>query len=76
MRSMRISSIGLFIVIEMAENPTAKYVKFWFRATLLINFVRASVIVSVGSILAVLQILGKVFGFSVTLVKENVSTEI
>jgi len=32
-----VSSIGLFIVSEMTENPTAKYEKFWFRATLLID---------------------------------------
>ena len=34
------SSIGMFIVSEMTENPTAKYEKFWFRASLLINFGR------------------------------------
>ena len=30
MLSKRISSIGLFIVSEMTENPSAKYVKFRF----------------------------------------------
>ena len=30
MLSKRISSIGLFTVREMTENPTAKNVKFWF----------------------------------------------
>ena len=52
------SSIGMFIVSEMTENPTAKYEKFWFRASLLINFGRASVVVSVAPInLTVLQIM-------------------
>ena len=37
MLSKRISSIGIFIVSEMTENPTAKYEKFWFPASLLIN---------------------------------------
>ena len=41
------SSIGMFIVSEMTENPTAKYEKFWFRASLLINFRSAGVVVSV-----------------------------
>ena len=51
------SSIGMFIVSEMTENPTAKYEKFWFRASLLING-RASVVVSVAPInLTVLQIM-------------------
>ena len=55
----RISSISLSFVSEMTENATAKYVKFWFRATLLINFGRSgsSVIVSVACNLAVLQIM-------------------
>ena len=49
------SSIGMFIVSEMTENPTAKYEKF--RASLLING-RASVVVSVAPInLTVLQIM-------------------
>ena len=39
----------------MTENPTAKYEKFWFRASLLINFERASVVVSVAPNLAVLK---------------------
>ena len=52
------SRIGIFIVSEMTENPTAKYEKFWFWARLLINFGRASVVVSVALInLAVLQIM-------------------
>ena len=52
------SSIGMFIVSEMTENPTAKYEKFWFRASLLINFGRASVVVPVAPInLTVLQIM-------------------
>ena len=43
----------------MTENPTAKYEKFWFRASLLIiTFERASVVVSVAPInLAVLEIM-------------------
>ena len=57
MHARRISNIGLFIVSEMTENPTVKYVKFWFRATPLINFGHSSVIVSVASNLAVLQIM-------------------
>ena len=36
MLSKRISSIISLIVSEMTENPTAKYVKFLFCATLLI----------------------------------------
>ena len=36
------SSIGMFIVSEMTENQTAKYEKFWFRASLLINFGRVA----------------------------------
>ena len=71
----RISSISLSIVSEMTENPTAKYVKFWFRATLLINFGRSSVIVSVVRNLAVLQIM-HLFRIRVILVKKKVSTEI
>ena len=52
------SSIGTFIVSKMTENLTAKYEKFWFRASLLINFGQASVVVSVAPInLAVLQIM-------------------
>ena len=47
MLSKSISSISLFIVGEMTENPTVGYVKFWFHSTLLINFGHASVIVSV-----------------------------
>ena len=54
MLSKRISRIGLSIVSEMTENATAKYVKFWFRATMLINFGRSSVIVPVARILAAL----------------------
>ena len=34
----------------MPENPTAKCEKFWFRASLLINFGRASIVVSVGCV--------------------------
>ena len=60
----------------MKENPTAKYVKFWFRATLLINFERASVIVTVDPYLAMLQIMHVFFGFRVISVKNNMSTEI
>ena len=42
----------------MTEKPTAKYEKFWFRASLLINFGRASVVVSIAPInLTVLQIM-------------------
>ena len=52
------SSIGMFIVSEMTENLTAKFEKFWFRASLSSNFGRASVVVSVAPInLAVLQIM-------------------
>ena len=53
------SRIGMFIVSEMTENPTAKYEKFWFRASLLIiTFERASLVVSVPPInLAVLEIM-------------------
>ena len=52
------SSNRMFIVNEMTENPTAKCEKFWFRASLLINFGRASIVVSVAPInLAVLQIM-------------------
>ena len=48
----------MFIVSEMTENPTAKYEKFWFRASLLINFGHARVVVSVAPLnLAVLQIM-------------------
>ena len=48
----------MFIVSEMTENPTTKYEKFWFRASLLINFGRASVVISVAPLnLAVLQIM-------------------
>ena len=49
------SSIGMFIMREMTENPTTKYEKFWFHASLLI---RTSVVVSVAPInLAMLQIM-------------------
>ena len=47
----------MFIVSEMTENPTAKYEKFWFRASLLINFGRASVVVYVAPTLAMFQIM-------------------
>ena len=48
------SSIGMFIVSEMTENPMGN-MKFWFCASLLINFGRASVVISVAPInLAVL----------------------
>ena len=48
----------MFIVSEMTENPTARYEKFWFGASPLINFERARVVVSVAPlILAVLQIM-------------------
>ena len=30
MLSKRISSFSEFLVSEMTENPTAKYIKFWF----------------------------------------------
>ena len=77
MLSKRVSSIGLFTVSDMTGKPTAKYVKFWFRITLLINFGRSRVIVSVARNLAVLQhALCNFFGFSVISVKKNVSTEI
>ena len=33
MLSKGISSISLFIVSEMTENPAAKYEKFWFCVT-------------------------------------------
>ena len=55
MLSKRISSIGMFIVSEMTENPTAKYEKFWFRASLLINCGFESVVISVAHNLAVLR---------------------
>ena len=52
------SSISMFIVSEMTENPKAKYEKCWFCASLLINFGGASVVFSVAPItLAVLQIM-------------------
>ena len=54
MLSKRISSIGMFIVSEMTENPTAKYEKFWCRASLLINCGFECVVVSVAPHLAVL----------------------
>ena len=54
MFSKRISSISMFIVSEMTENPTAKYEKFWFRESLLINCGFESVVVSVAPNLAVL----------------------
>ena len=50
MLSKRISSISLFIMSEMTENPMAKYAKFWFHATEMINFGRSCVIVSVARI--------------------------
>ena len=56
MPSKRISSIGLFIVSEMTENPMEKYVQFWFREMLLINFGLASVIVLVAPKVAELQV--------------------
>ena len=71
MLSKRISSIGLSFVSEITENPTAKYVKFWFRATLLINFGRSSVIVLVARNLAMLEIMQLFIS-----VKKKVSTEI
>ena len=40
------SSIALFIVSDMTENPTENMKNFWFRASLLINFGRASVVAS------------------------------
>ena len=75
MLSKCISSISLFIVGEMTENPTAGYVKFWFHATLLINFGHANVIVSVARNLAVLQIM-HFFRSSVISVKKYISKEI
>ena len=33
MLSKRISSLSQFVVSEMKENPTAKYIKFWFFVT-------------------------------------------
>ena len=67
----------MFIVSEMTENPTAKYEKFLFHASLLINFGCTSVVVSIAPInLAVLQIMQVFFGFSVISVKKDVSTEI
>ena len=54
MLSKRISSIGMFIVSEMTENPTAKYEKVWFRASLLINCGFESVVISVAPNFAVL----------------------
>ena len=56
MPSKQISSIGLLIVSEMTENPLEKYVQFWFRETLLINFRLASVIVLVAPNMAELQV--------------------
>ena len=48
----------MFIVSEMTENPTVKYENFWFRASLSVNFGRASVVVSVAPMnLAMLQIM-------------------
>ena len=57
MLSKWISSIHLFIVSKMTENPTSKYIKFWFHAALLINSGRASVFVLVAHNLVVLQIM-------------------
>ena len=52
------SSIGMFIMSEMTENPTVKYENFWFCASLSVNFGRVSVVVSVAPMnLAVLQIM-------------------
>ena len=69
------SSIGMFIVSEITENSTAKYEKFWFRASLLIiTFERASVVVSVPPINLAVWKLCKFFGISVISVKKNVST--
>ena len=39
---------------DMTENPTAKYEKFWFRGSLLINCGCASIVVSVAPNLTVL----------------------
>ena len=75
MLSKRISSISLFIVSEMTENPTAECVKFWFRATLLINLGCSSVNVLVACNLAVLQIM-QLFRITLISVKKKVSTEI
>ena len=57
MLSKQISSIDMFIMSEMTQNPTTKYVIFWFCATLLINFGRESVIILGAPNLAVLQIM-------------------
>ena len=52
------SSIGMFIVSELTENPTVKYENFWFRASLSVYFGRANVVVSVAPMnWAVLQIM-------------------
>lgn len=75
MLSKCISSISLFIMGDMRENPMAGYVKFGFHATLLINFGRASVIVLVARNLAVLQIM-HFFRSSVISVKRYISKEI
>ena len=76
MLSNRISSIVFFIMSVMTENPTAKDVKFWLRAILLINSAGASVIVLVARNLAVLQITAvcNFLGFSVIAVKNIVFT--
>ena len=42
---------------HMTENRRAKYVKFWFHVTLLMNSVRKRVILSVPRNLAILQIM-------------------
>ena len=47
------SFFGETIISKMTENPTAKYIKFWFCATLLINLGCASVIILVAPNLAV-----------------------
>ena len=77
MLSKHISSITLFIVSEMTENPTAKYANFWCRVTQLINFRRSSVIVSVARIkLGCVANYAFFFGSSVISVEKNVSKEI
>ena len=75
MLAKQISRISLSIVSEMTENPTAKYVKFWFRATLLIILGRSSVIGPVARILAALEIM-QLFRVRVISVKKKGSAEI
>ena len=55
------SSIGMFIVSEMTENATVKYEKFWFCASLLINFGRTSVVVSVAPLNLTVLLIMQVF---------------